>query len=121
MGRIVKKLAMMSVAVFVLVPATLSAQSRKTVTGYQERIPNSNAELKCDGVRITQTMYIDSISGYHNGFWISKGGRIEKAYWSIRQSDSCIGYELKPGFYQVYPNIVLPADTANITLWLKEK
>ena len=103
------------------IPSTAMSQTRITVDGYQERIPNANAELRCDGVRITRTMQIDSISGYHNGFWITKNGRIEKAYWTLRMSDSCIGYELKPGFYHVYPNVVLPSDTAKITLWLQEK
>lgn len=107
--------------ILVLIPLTAMAQKRITVSGYQERIPNSNAELRCDGVRISRTMEIDSISGYHNGFWITKSGRIEKAYWTLRHSDSCIGYELKPGFYYVYPNVILPSDTARITLWLREK
>jgi len=104
-----------------LIPVVAMAQRRITVTGYQERIPNSNAELRCDGVRITRTMEIDSISGHHNGFWITKSGRIEKAYWSLRQAtDSSIGYQLPPGFYYVYPNVILPADTAEVTLWLRE-
>lgn len=107
--------------ILVLIPLAAMAQKRITVSGYQERIPNSNAELRCDGVRISRTMEIDSISGYHNGFWITKSGRIEKAYWTLRHSDSCIGYELKPGFYYVYPNVILPSDTARITLWLREK
>lgn len=102
-----------------LMPLTGWAQKRVCIDGYQERIPNANAELRCEGIRIARTMQIDSISGYHNGFWITKGSRIEKAYWSLRQVDSCIGYELKPGFYYVYPNIQLPSDTAHITLWLK--
>lgn len=104
-----------------LIPLAAMAQKRITVSGYQERIPNSNAELRCDGVRITRTMEIDSISGYHNGFWITKSGRIEKAYWTLRHSDSCIGYQLTPGFYYVYPNVILPSDTAEVTLWLRER
>jgi len=111
---------LMAIILF-LIPLAAMAQKRITVSGSQERIPNSNAELRCDGIRITRTMEIDSISGYHNGFWITKSGRIEKAYWTLRHSDSCIGYELKPGFYHVYPNVILPSDTATITLWLREK
>ena len=111
---------LMAIILF-LIPVVAMAQRRVTVTGYQERIPNANAELRCDGVRISRTMEIDSISGYHNGFWITKSGRIEKAFWTLRHSDSCIGYELTPGFYYVYPNVVLPSDTATITLWLREK
>ena len=76
---------LMAIILF-LIPLTVMAQRRVTVTGYQERIPNANAELRCDGVRITRTMEIDSISGYHNGFWITKSGRIEKAYWTLRQA-----------------------------------
>jgi hypothetical protein len=116
-----KPLTVIAIAAALLWTATAGAQSRITIDGYQERVPGANAELRCDGVRLSRTMQIDSISGYHNGFWISKSGRIEKAYWTLRHSDSCIGYELKPGFYHVYPNIVLPADTAHITLWLSEK
>ncbi len=111
---------LMAIILF-LIPLAAMSQKRITVSGYQERIPNSNAELRCDGVRISRTMEIDSISGYHNGFWITKSGRIEKAYWTFQHSDSCIGYELKPGFYYVYPNVILPSDTATITLWLREK
>ena len=112
---------LMAIILF-LIPLAAMAQKRITVSGYQERIPNSNAELRCDGVRISRTMEIDSISGYHNGFWITKSGRIEKAYWTLRQAtDSSIGYQLTPGFYYVYPNVILPSDTATITLWLREK
>ena len=116
-----KTLIAISLAALFLLPSTARAQRRITVDGYQERHPNANATLHCDGVRIARTMEIDSISGYHNGFWIVKGNLIEKAYWTLRMSDSCIGYELKPGFYQVYPNVILTSDTAHITLWLKEK
>ena len=116
-----KALIAISLAALFLLPSTAKAQRRITVDGYQDRHPNANAELRCDGVRLSRTMQIDSISGYHNGFWITKNGRIEKAYWTLRMSDSCIGYELTPGFYYVYPNVVLPADTAKITLWLREK
>ena len=102
-------------------PSIAFAQTRLAVDGYQIRVPEANAELHCDGFKVARTMVIDSISGHHNGFWITKAGRIEKAYWSRQHSDSCIGYVLKPGFYYVYPNIVLPSDTAKITLWLKER
>ncbi|MCR5453679.1 MAG: hypothetical protein K6F33_01660 [Bacteroidales bacterium] len=109
---------LVAIAIF-LMPFTVCAQQRITIDGYQERMPNANAELRCNGIRISRTMQIDSISGYHNGFWIVKGNRIEKAYWTLRHADSSIGYQLKPGFYYVYPNIILPSDTAHITLWLK--
>ena len=112
---------MILIAMSVVLPSAARAQKRVALDGYQERFPGANAELRCEGIRITRPMLIDSISGYHNGFWITKGNSIEKAYWTLRLADSCIGYELKPGFYRVFPNIVLPSDTASITLWLKEK
>ena len=111
----------LTIVVTIILLSTVEAQNRKTITGYQERMPGVNAEIHCDGVRLTRTMVIDSISGWHSGFWITKGNKMEKACWNLRQVDSCIGYELKPGTYYVYPNLKSEYDTASITIWMKDK
>lgn len=110
-----------TIVVAILLLSTAKAQNRKKIAGYQERIPGVNAELHCEGVRLTRSMVIDSISGWHSGFWITKGNKMEKACWNLRQVDSCIGYELKPGTYYVYPNLKSEYDTASITIWIKNK
>lgn len=89
------------------------------LTGYQERIPYFNAELRCDGLTIARAMRIDSVSGFHNGFWIVRGSKTEKAFWTGKYVPDAIGYIIKPGTYYVYPNLHQDCDTASVTIWLK--
>ncbi len=96
------------------------SMAQSTVTGYQQRVPGSNAELLCDGIRVDRALRIDSVAGFHNGFWIVKGTKTEKAFWTERYVPNAIGYVLKSGTYYVYPNLRQGSDTASVTIWLKK-
>lgn len=100
---------------------TTCAQQSTSITGFQERIPSQNAELSCNPVTITRNMVIDSVSGFHNGFWIVKNNKTEKAFWTERFAKNSIGYLLLPGTYSVYPNLKADSDTASVTIWLRKK
>ena len=78
-----------------------------------------NAELRCNGITISRAMRIDSVSGFHNGFWIVRGTKTEKAFWTEKYVPDAKGYQLKPGTYFVYPNLRADVDTASVTIWLK--
>lgn len=107
------------ISTILLVFASAACLAQVSLTGCQERIPNFNAELRCEGLSLTRSMRIDSVSGFHNGFWIVKGSKTEKAFWTEQYLRTAIGYVLKPGTYYVYPNLRQDCDTASVTIWLK--
>ncbi len=102
-------------------PMMSAAQSRVSITGTQQRMQAQNAKLSCSPVTLSRAMQGDSVSGFHNGFWIVKGGKTDKAFWTSRHVSSAIGYTMQPGTYTVYPNLPQASDTASVTIWLRKK
>lgn len=107
------------IAILSFLISGLACSAQVSISGYQERIPYSNARLRCDGLNIVRSMRIDSVSGFHNGFWIVRGAKTEKAFWSEKYVPDARGYVLRPGTYYVYPNLRADSDTASVTIWLK--
>ncbi len=107
------------ISILLILLSGLACSAQVSLSGYQERIPYSNAQLRCEGLNIARAMRIDSVSGFHNGFWIVKGAKTEKAFWSEKYVPDAKGYLLRPGTYYVYPNLRTGIDTASVTIWLK--
>ena len=99
--------------------ATISHAQILTVIGYQERIPDNNAELRCKAITLKKTMTIISVEGTHNGFWIMRNNKPEKAFWGIKHSEKAIGEKLKTGTYLFYPNLQPNSDSAYVEIKLK--
>lgn|GEM_PF-6946615 len=110
--------ALLTVLMFLFLGNVAAAQV-VTLSGSQKRVPGSNAELESKTVKITKTKTIISVTGHHNGFWIVKNGKQEKAFWNEKQSADAVGYKLAKGDYQVYPNIKSGENYADITIKLQ--
>lgn len=112
-----KKLLLL-ISFFVLWIATAAAQ-QVVISGSQQRFPGRNAELSSQKVKIKKTMTIVSVTGNNNGFWITKNGKSEKAFWTEKQTTDAIGYKLTKGEYQVFPNIKSDDNSASVTIKLQ--
>ncbi|MBQ3688436.1 MAG: hypothetical protein II937_01055 [Bacteroidales bacterium] len=102
-----------------------SFAQRLEIKGFQYRQEESDAVLECEGIKISRTMVIDSVSCNCDGFWVMKGKEKSKkpvkAFWSEKSVKRAIGYELKPETYFIYPNIKEDSMTGEVTVWLKRK
>ena len=112
-----KKLLLL-VSFFVFWVTTAAAQ-QIVISGTQQRILGSNAELSSEKVKISKTMTIVSVTGNNNGFWIVKNGKSEKAFWTEKQTTDAVGYKLTKGEYQVFPNIKSDEKSASVTIKLQ--
>lgn len=101
-----------------LICFAISASAQVVISGTQKRHIGQNAELVSQKVKINRTMTIVSVTGHHNGFWITKNGKSEKAFWTEKTAADAVGYKLIKGEYQVYPNIRQGENEANVTLKL---
>lgn len=90
-----------------------------SVIGYQERIPENNAELRCKGITLRKTMTIIAVEGNHNGFWIMYNNKPEKAFWGVNHAEKAVGEKLKAGTYHFYPNLKPDSDSAYVEIKLK--
>ena len=112
-----KKLLLL-ISFFVLWVSSSFAQQVE-ISGTQRRFPGRNAELSSVKVRIPKTMTIVSVTGNNNGFWITKNGKSEKAFWTEKQTSDAVGYKLTKGEYQVFPNIKSDENSASVTIKLQ--
>ena len=107
-----------------LVFADVFAQKTLTITGRQFKQKDRDAVLECGGLKISQTMLIDSVLCDCDGFWIMKGKKGDKpvtAFWAERFLPRAKNYELKPETYFIYPNLKEDNDSAYVTLRLRKK
>ena len=102
-----------------LICFAISASAQVTISGTQKRHVGQNAELVSQKVKIDKTMTIVAVSGSHNGFWITKNGKSEKAFWNEKNAVDAIGFKLSKGEYQVFPNIRQGENEANVTIRLQ--
>lgn len=96
--------------------------SQIQIYGEQIRGENKNAELKCESILISKMMKIVKIEGENEGFWIENQDGVLQSFY-INEDGTYFpdftGYELKPGKYTVYPNLLSNKDTATIKIYLE--
>jgi hypothetical protein len=103
---------------FVFAVLAVSAQT-VSITGTQKAgAAGINADLKCNPVKIDQTMYIFNVEGDCAGFWISTKNGVLITFESMEKA---LNYVLKPGVYYVFPNLRQGQATAKVTVHLKTK
>lgn len=107
------------ITIFFIFLTNMLAAQQVTISGTQQRIKGSNAELTSQKVKVTKTMTIVAVTGHNNGFWITKNGKAEKAFWNDSQTHEAIGYKLTKGEYQVFPNIKSGENSATVTIKLQ--
>ncbi|MBP5503643.1 MAG: hypothetical protein IKR94_04740 [Bacteroidales bacterium] len=112
------KKILLLISFFVFWIATAVAQQVE-ISGTQRRLSGRNAELESQKVKIAKTMTIVSVTGNNNGFWITKNGKSEKAFWTEKQTSDAVGYKLSKGEYQVFPNLKTDENLATVTIKLK--
>ncbi len=105
---------------FLLVLTTMAVSAQTvSITGTQKAgAAGINADLKCNPVKIDQTMYIYNVEGDCAGFWISTQSGVFVTFESMEKAKN---YVLKPGVYYVFPNLRQGQSNAKVTVHLKSK
>jgi len=106
---------------FLLLPLFYTSYSQTTLYGEQIRGANKNAQLVCEPIILTQTMKITKTEGENSGFWLEGQNGVIQSFYKDGNNffPEAIGYQLVPGKYWVYPNLVEGKEKATIKLFLE--